>query len=219
MISVHRSDDRYRGGDEAAGIVTRHALSFGPFYDPDNLRFGPVLACNEERLAPGAGFEEHPHSHTEIVTWVVEGELTHRDSAGHSTVVRAGDVAHLSAASGVRHVERNDGTDPLTFLQMWLAPLEPGGEPSYTVVPGIADSTPYALPGAGAMLHARRLSGGERTAVPDAARAYVHVVRGRIALDDEELGPGDAARITGAEGLEAVAVAGPAELLVWELTG
>ncbi|WP_228182884.1 pirin family protein [Streptomyces anulatus] len=219
MISVHRSEDRYRGGDEAAGIVTRHALSFGPFYDPDNLRFGPVLAFNEERLAPGAGFEEHPHSHTEIVTWVVEGELTHRDSAGHSTVVRAGDVAHLSAASGVRHVERNDGTAPLTFLQMWLAPLESGGEPSYTVVPGIADSTPYALPGAGAMLHARRLDAGGRTAVPDAARAYVHVVRGRIALDDEELVPGDAARITGAEGLEAVAVAGPVELLVWELTG
>ncbi|WP_435597590.1 pirin family protein [Streptomyces anulatus] len=219
MISVHRSEDRYRGGDEAAGIVTRHALSFGPFYDPDNLRFGPVLAFNEERLAPGAGFEEHPHSHTEIVTWVVEGELTHRDSAGHSTVVRAGDVAHLSAASGVRHVERNDGTAPLTFLQMWLAPLESGGEPSYTVVPGIADSTPYALPGAGAMLHARRLDTGGRTAVPDAARAYVHVVRGRIALDDEELVPGDAARITGAEGLEAVAVAGPVELLVWELTG
>ncbi|QYA93949.1 pirin family protein [Streptomyces anulatus] len=219
MISVHRSDDRYRGGDEAAGIVTRHALSFGPFYDPDNLRFGPVLACNEERLAPGAGFEEHPHSHTEIVTWVVEGELTHRDSAGHFTVVRAGDVAHLSAASGVRHVERNDGRAPLAFLQMWLAPLEPGGDPSYTVVPGIADSTPYALPGAGAMLHVRRLGGGERTAVPDAARAYVHVVRGRVALDDEELGPGDAARITGAEGLEAVAVAGPAELLVWELAG
>lgn len=216
---MHRSDDRYRGGDEAAGIVTRHALSFGPFYDPDNLRFGPVLACNEERLAPGAGFEEHPHSHTEIVTWVVEGELTHRDSAGHFTVVRAGDVAHLSAASGVRHVERNDGRAPLAFLQMWLAPLESGGDPSYTVVPGIADSTPYALPGAGAMLHVRRLGGGERTAVPDAARAYVHVVRGRVALDDEELGPGDAARITGAEGLEAVAVAGPAELLVWELAG
>ncbi|QSS90551.1 pirin family protein [Streptomyces sp. M54] len=219
MISVHRSEGRYRGGDEAAGIDTRHALSFGPFYDPDNLRFGPILACNEERLAPGAGFEEHPHSHTEIVTWVVEGELTHRDSAGHSTVVRAGDVAHLSAASGVRHVERNDGEGPLAFLQMWLAPLEPGGEPSYTVVPGIADSTPYALPGAGAMLHVRRPAGGERTAVPDAARLYVHVVRGRVALGGEELGPGDAARITGARGLAAVAVDGPAELLVWELAG
>ncbi|MER5681969.1 pirin family protein [Streptomyces sp. NPDC002205] len=218
MISVQRADDRYTGGDGAAGILSRHAFSFGSFYDPDNLRFGAILACNEERLAPGAGFDEHPHSHTEIVTWVVEGELTHRDSAGHATVVRAGDVQHLSSAAGVRHVERNDGDIPLTFLQMWLAPLEPGGEPSYTTVPGIADSTPYALPEAGAMLHVRRLAAGERTAVPDAARAYVHVIGGEVRLDGETLGPGDAARITGAVGLELVAEV-PAQVLVWELSG
>ncbi|MEU8702677.1 pirin family protein [Streptomyces sp. NPDC048680] len=217
MISVRRSGDRFRGGDEAAGIESRHSFSFGTFYDPDNLRFGPVLACNEERLAPGAGFDEHPHSHTEIVTWVVEGELTHRDSTGHATVVRAGDVQHLSAASGVRHVERNDGEAPLTFLQMWLAPLEPGGEPSYTTVPGIADSTPYALPEAGAMLHVRRLGEGERTAVPDAPRVYAHVVRGGALLGDEELAAGDAVRITGESGLELVAV-GAAEVLVWEFS-
>lgn len=221
MISVHRSKDRYRGGEPDAGIETRHALSFGPFYDPDNLRFGPILACNEERLAPGAGFDEHPHSHTEIVTWVVEGELTHRDSAGHSHVVRAGGLAHLSAAAGVRHVERNDGEAPLAFLQMWLAPLESGGAPSYTVVPGFADTAaPYALPAAGAVLHVRRLAAGERTALPDAVRLYVHVVRGRVEVDGEELGPGDAARITGAEGLEAVAVAGAGEgveIVIWEM--
>lgn len=217
VISVRRSGDRFRGGDEAAGIESRHSFSFGTFYDPDNLRFGPVLACNEERLAPGAGFDEHPHSHTEIVTWVVEGELTHRDSAGHATVVRAGDVQHLSAAGGVRHVERNDGDTPLTFLQMWLAPLEPGGEPSYTTVAGIADSTPYALPEAGAMLHVRRLAEGERTAVPDAPRVYVHVVRGGVALGDEELAAGDAARIAGEAGLELVGGSGAVEVLVWEL--
>ncbi|THA33176.1 pirin family protein [Streptomyces sp. A1277] len=216
MISVHRAGDRFQGGDEAAGISSRHSFSFGTFYDPDNLRFGPILACNEERLAPGAGFEEHPHSHTEIVTWVVEGELTHRDTAGHATVVRAGDVQHLSAASGVRHVERNDGGSPLTFLQMWLAPLEPGGEPSYTTVPGIADSTPYALPEAGAMLHVRRLTAGGRAAVPDAPRVYVHVVRGEVRIGGAELAAGDAARITGETGLELVA-AGRAEVLVWEL--
>lgn len=217
VISVQRSDDRFTGGDEAAGIESLHAFSFGGFYDPDNLRFGAMLACNEERLAPGAGFDEHPHSHTEIVTWVVEGELTHRDSTGHATVVRAGDLQHLSAAAGVRHVERNDGDGPLTFLQMWLAPLEPGGEPEYTIVPGIADSTPYALPAAGAMLHVRRLAEGERTAVPDAARAYVHVVAGGVRIGDETLGPGDAARITGEDGPELVA-ADAAEVLIWELS-
>ncbi|MGC5342663.1 pirin family protein [Streptomyces sp. DT24] len=217
MISVHRSGDRYQGGDGEAGITSLHAFSFGHFYDPDNLRFGAVMACNEERLAPGAGFDEHPHSHTEIVTWVIEGELTHRDSAGHATVVRAGDVQHLSSAAGVRHVERNDGTRPLTFLQMWLAPLSPGGEPSYRIVRSLADSTPYALPAAGAVLRVLGLGAGERSALPDAPRWYVHVVRGEVRLAGEELTPGDSARVTGAEGLELVATE-PARVLLWELS-
>jgi redox-sensitive bicupin YhaK (pirin superfamily) len=218
VMDVRRADERYPGGDAAAGIESRHAFSFGPHYDPDNLRFGSLIACNEERLAPGAGFDEHPHSHTEIVTWVVEGELTHRDTAGHETVVRAGDVQRLSAAGGVRHVERNDGPLPLTFVQMWLAPREPGGDPAYEIVRGIADSTPYAVPEAGAMLHVRRLGAGERTAVPDGACVYVHVVRGEVTLDGEDLRPGDAARLTDAEGVDAVAgAASGAELLVWEM--
>ncbi|MEV7241576.1 pirin family protein [Streptomyces sp. NPDC093248] len=215
-MDVRRAGERYRGGDPDSGIESRHAFSFGPHYDPGNLRFGAVIACNEERLAPGAGFDEHPHSHTEIVTWVVEGELTHRDSTGHETKVRPGDVQHLAAAAGVRHVERNDADTPLTFVQMWLAPLEPGGDPSYEIIPGIADSTPYALPAAGAMLHVRRLTPGERTAVPDAPHVYVHVVRGGITLAEETLGEGDSARVTDAEGLDAVAVT-PAELLMWEM--
>ncbi|MER6980107.1 pirin family protein [Streptomyces carpinensis] len=216
---VRRAAERYQGGDPAAGITTRHAFSFGPHYDPDNLRFGALIACNEEHLAPGAGFDEHPHSHTEIVTWVVEGELTHRDSTGHEAVIRPGDVQRLSSAAGVRHVERNDAEAPLTFVQMWLSPLEPGGDPFYEIVHGIADSTPYALPEACAMLHVRRLAAGQRTAVPEAAYVYVHVVRGEVRLDGERLGPGDAARITGAaEDLEAVGVT-DAELLLWEMGG
>ncbi|MFJ6566505.1 pirin family protein [Streptomyces sp. NPDC091292] len=235
-MDVRRAAERYPGGDPAAGIESLHAFSFGPHYDPDNLRFGAVIACNEERLAPGTGFDEHPHSHTEIVTWVVEGELTHRDSTGHASVVRPGDVQRLSSGGGVRHVERNEGPDPLVFVQMWLAPHEPGGEPFYEVVHGIADSTPYALPEATAMLHVRRLIPGERTAVPDAAHVYAHVVRGEVdvrgagssggdggvgrdggvGLGPVSLRPGDAVRISDAKGLEAVART-PAELLLWEM--
>ncbi|MFJ3302069.1 pirin family protein [Streptomyces sp. NPDC086549] len=215
-MDVRRAAERYRGGDPEAGIDSRHAFSFGPHYDPGNLRFGAVIACNEERLAPGAGFDEHPHSHTEIVTWVVEGELTHRDSQGHETLVRPGDVQRLSSAGGVRHIERNDGDAPLAFVQMWLTLLAPGGDPAYEIVHGIADSTPYAVPEAGAMLHVRRLAPKERTAVPDAAYVYVHVVRGEIRLDGEELGPGDSARITDAKSVEAVGVT-EAELLIWEM--
>jgi redox-sensitive bicupin YhaK (pirin superfamily) len=215
-MDVRRAAERYPGGDPEAGIESWHAFSFGPHYDPDNLRFGALIACNEERLAPGAGFEEHRHSHTELVTWVVEGELTHRDSAGHETLVRPGDVQRLSSAAGVRHVERNDGDAPLTFVQMWLAPRGAGGDPAYETVRGIADSTPYAVPEAGAMLHVRRLTAGERTAVPDGAYVYVHVVRGEVRLGGEALGPGDAARITDARELE-LAAGTAAEVLLWEM--
>jgi quercetin 2,3-dioxygenase len=233
-VWVQRAGERYQGGD-GAGIDTRHAFSFSGFYDPDNVRFGPLVACNEERLAPGAGFEPHGHRDVEIVTWVVAGELAHEDSAGHRTVVRPGDLQCLGAGSGVRHAERNAGAEPLRFVQMWLLPgAAPGaaeagaasgdvgregpgdGDPRYEVVRGIADATPYALPRAEAVLHVRRLADGERTAVPDAARAYVHVVRGGIKLAETELRAGDAARVTGARDLAAQAV-GAAELLVWEM--
>ncbi|GAA3395993.1 pirin family protein [Streptomyces roseoviridis] len=219
VIRIQRAAERYAGGTPETGepgIDTRHAFSFGRFYDPDNLRFGALLACNEERLAPGAGFDEHPHSHTEIVTWVVEGELTHRDSTGRATVVRPGDLQHLSSAAGVRHVERNDGPAPLVFVQMWLAPREPGGTPSYEVVRGIADATPYAVPAADAVLHVRRLALGDRTALPDADFLYVHVARGTVRLAGEELAEGDAARVTGETGLVVLAT-GEAEVLVWEM--
>ncbi len=216
VIDVRRAGERYQGGDPEAGIDTRHAFSFGPHYDPENLRFGALIACNEERLAPGAGFDEHPHSHTEIVTWVVQGELTHRDSTGHETRVRPGDVQHLSAAAGVRHVERNAGTGPLTFVQMWLAPRTPGGTPSYALVPGLADATAYPVPRAGAALRVWRPGPGERTGLPAAAYVYAHVVRGEVLLAGQALGPGDAARISPGRSLEAVGVTA-AELLLWEM--
>ncbi|MBD0708009.1 MULTISPECIES: pirin family protein [unclassified Streptomyces] len=206
MTRIQRADERYPGGDPAVGIETRHALSFGPHYDPDNLRFGALLACNEERLAPGAGFDEHPHSHTEIVTWVVEGELTHHDSAGHTTVVRPGDLQRLSSAGGVRHVERNDGDVPLVFVQMWLAPLAPGGEPSYEVVRGVGDA--YGLPAADAVLHVRRLGAGERTGVPAADFAYVHVVRGTVRIEAPD--PTPATNVTSAPGSTPATDATPA---------
>jgi len=250
MLQVWRAADRYRGGDPEAGVDTRHAFSFSGFYDPDNTGFGTLVACNEERLAPGAGFPEHPHRDVEIVTWVVEGELEHRDSTtGRSTRVRPGDVQRLGAGTGVRHVERNAGEGELRFVQMWLVPgaygsAEDGSagdgsagdgsevraagahrprEPEYEVVHGIADGTPFAVPGTEAVLHVRRLPAGARTAVPEAAWVYVHVVRGACELGGEWLAEGDAARITDARELAAAAApagpggAGGAELLMWEM--
>ncbi|NLU69258.1 pirin family protein [Streptomyces sp. HNM0574] len=217
MLQVWREAGRYRGGDRDAGIETRHAFSFSGFYDPDNVGFGLLVACNEERLAPGSGFGEHPHRDVEIVTWVVEGELEHVDSTGQRCVVRPGDVQRLRAGGGVRHVERNAGDGPLRFVQMWLVPGSFGGDPEYEVVRGIADGTPFALPGTEAVLHVRRLAPGERSAVPDAAWVYLHVVRGAAEIAGERLTAGDAARIADARDLEVAAAEGPAELLVWEM--
>ncbi|MBM9509621.1 pirin family protein [Actinacidiphila acididurans] len=196
MIEVRRDAERYRGGDPGAGIDSRHAFSFGAHYDPTNLRFGLLLACNEERLAPGAGFAEHPHRDTEIVTWVVEGELTHHDSAGHSAVVRPGQAQLLSAGAGVRHTERNEGTGPLTFVQMWLHPAAFGTPPRYAVRTA-ADLAPLGQPGA-ELLVLRSAA-----PLPAAPFLYVHCVRGRLRLAGHTLGPGDAARITAEAGLHA----------------
>ncbi|WP_171161840.1 pirin family protein [Streptomyces sp. I05A-00742] len=216
-IQVRRAAERYRGGDPAAGIETRHAFSFSGFYDPDNVRFGPLVACNEEHLAPGAGFAEHPHRDVEIVTWVVEGELTHEDSAGHVAVVRRGDVQWLSAGEGVRHVERNAGGVPLRFVQMWLSPLEGGGSPSYGVERAVSDGAVCHLRRAGAVLHVRRLGAGERCALPGAQWLYVHVVRGSLRIGEYVVGAGDAARIQDAVEVDGVALGEGAELVVWEM--
>lgn len=211
MIEVRRADERYPGGEPAAGIETWHAFSFGARYEPDNVRFGLLLACNEERLAPGAGFAEHPHRDTEIVTWVVQGELEHRDSAGHTAVVRAGEAQLLSAGAGLRHTERNAASGPLVFVQMWLHPAGFGGEPRYAVGRG----TRFTPPGQPlAALHVRREGGP----LPEAPFVYVHVVRGRVRLGSWTLGPGDAARLRDERAVR-VAVIGPAEYLVWEMHG
>ncbi|MFI0740847.1 pirin family protein [Streptomyces sp. NPDC021100] len=214
-IQVRRAAERYRGGDPEAGIETRHAFSFSGFYDPDNVRFGPLIACNEESLAPGAGFDEHPHRDVEIVTWVVEGELTHEDSAGHVVTVRPGDVQWLSAGAGVRHVERNASGVPLRFVQMWLDPVEGGGAPAYEVARSVRDGVVLTVSNAGAALHVLRPRAGERLALPAGEWLYMHVVRGVVRLEAEELVVGDAARVLGAPGLDVVAVGGGAEVLVW----
>lgn len=215
VMWVQRAGERFRGGDDA-GVDTRHAFSFSGFYDPDNVRFGLLVACNEERLAPGAGFAEHPHRDVEIVTWVVEGELTHEDSTGQRTRVRPGDLQRLSAGRGVRHAERNTGSVPLRFVQMWLTPSAYGGEPGYEVVRQVPDTASYPMARADAVFHVCRPAGAGRTPLPDAPWVYVHVVRGTVDIAGERLGPGDAARIADASGMTAEA-AGAAEFLVWEM--
>ncbi|MFD0528199.1 pirin family protein [Kitasatospora arboriphila] len=129
---LRRAPERYRS-TPAEGIETRHSFSFSGHYDPKNTHFGALLACNEETLAPGAGFDEHRHRDTEILTWVLEGALAHRDDDGHAGVVRPGMVQHLSSGSGIGHTERNLGGSavPVRFVQMWLQPDTFGTPPAY----------------------------------------------------------------------------------------
>jgi redox-sensitive bicupin YhaK (pirin superfamily) len=233
-ITVHPAFERYASVPEP-GVLTRHAFSFAGHYDPANTHFGALLACNEETLAPGAGFAPHKHRDTEILTWVVEGALAHRDDHGHAAVVRPGRVQYLGAGSGVSHSEGNVGgaTVPVRFVQFWLQPDEYGAEPRYglrTAPAGgglvlLADGAD--LRRADAALHLLRIDPhSPLPALPQAAYRYLHVVGGRVGFRTasgprgigREAGPGDSVRITGA--VDPVdPVAGPDGLvaLLWEM--
>lgn len=236
-MQVRRSAQR--PATESDGIVSRHSFSFGPYYDPGNLGFGALLACNEDVIAPGAGYPPHPHRETEIVTWVLSGILRHRDDHGGQGIVEAGMVQRLSAGSGVEHSELSIAeAGELHLVQMWVRPDEVGGPPDYAVVdvssslsggqltpivsglPQHRGVAPLTLRQAGAGLSAARLGAGMGIALPAAALAHLLVTAGSVEIEAdgvaESIGPGDAVRIIGADG-EAVRAAGDAEILVWEL--
>ena len=214
---------------------TAHAFSFSAHYDPANVSFGALLACNEEQLAPGAGFAAHRHRDTEILTWVLEGALAHRDDHGHEAVIRPGQLQYLSAGAGVSHSEVNAvaAGDPVRFLQFWLQPGEFATEPGYAVrevdpeTPSALLTPPGMLRRADASLHLLRA--GAYLPLPELPRAayvYVHVARGGLGFREKdgpkgrgrEVAEGDAVRIS--EGTQLIdPTAGPegVELLVWAM--
>ena len=232
-FELRRANDRYRGGDPGAGVSTLHAFSFSGFYDPANIRFGLLLACNEEQLAPGAGFDEHTHRDTEIVTWVLAGELEHRDADGTAVRLRPGDAQLLSAGGGVRHVERNAGARPLRFVQMWLHPDTFGGPPRHTVARQPANGGPGLHPVASGrpsvpaplalrQPHAVLYAGRGAAELPAAPFRHVHALRGRPTVAGRALEPGDTLRITGGGPLPLAPPAegegeGEPEYLMWEM--
>ncbi len=237
---LRRSAERYLS-EPAEGITTRHAFSFAGHYDPKNTSFGALLACNEETLAPGAGYDAHRHADTEIVTWVVGGALAHRDDAGHASVVRPGMVQVQSAGAGMTHTERNLGgaTEPVTFLQMWLQPDEFGGAPGFGLrsVPA-ADGLTLLASGRPSDENALRLRRRDAALwlvrapawtplpeLPAAPYRYAHVVAGSVGYRTVP-GPqgggrgasaGDAVRITGDAFADPTAGEDGVELLLWEM--
>jgi redox-sensitive bicupin YhaK (pirin superfamily) len=224
VIEVRRAGDRVVTRTD--WLDSRHSFSYGSHYDPANTHFGLLLACNEDRLAAGAGFAEHPHRDVEVVTWVVAGLLRHADDAGHRGEARPGVVQRMSAGAGVRHAE-HAGPDGAHYVQMWLRPASPGGEPAYDTVavgPGLTELTPLRQPAA--TLHAGRLPAGGSATLPAAAYRHVLVVAGTVELGSAagaadagaasvvRLEPGDAARLTGGGPVELRSPAG-ADVVAW----
>ncbi|WP_210649639.1 pirin family protein [Nocardioides sp. SYSU D00065] len=213
-----------RSSSTAAGRVTHHSFSFGPHYDPANLGFGPLVCHNDDRLDPGAGYPEHPHSELEIVTWVLEGALVHTDSTGARHVVEAGHAQVLSAGAGIRHSEVADASSGrCRFVQAWLAPSRPGGAPSYVRGEAPAPGTGLAevvggdgLPiGArGARLLVARLANGQSVTLPQDPRQHVFAATGAAEVAGLALGAGDAVRLADEPG-HVVTARADAELLVW----
>ena len=195
-VVVRRAAERFR--TDQPGITTWHSFSSGPHYDPANLSFGPVVACDEHLLDPGAGFDPHPHARVELVSWVLDGALEHEDANGRTRVVVPGRAQYQLAGSGIRHAERNaSASAPLHFVQLWVMTDED--------VPDYDLAEPPLNLSAGTF---RVLRTGSAD-LPAAAIAHLFVAAGQYELDGVELRAGDSVRATD----ERLTVAGAGELL------
>ena len=229
-VLIHRAKDRFH--TQIDWLDSWHSFSFGSHYNPDNTHHGLLLVSNDDIIQPGTGFMTHPHQDMEIVTWVLEGELEHRDSEGNRGVITPGLAQRMSAGTGIWHSEMNpSSTKAVRLIQMWVPPDTRKIQPSYeqldvsqnlaggSLVP-IASGTKkgaITIRQKNATLWVARLAAGASVRVPEASHAHVFVATGEAHL--EKAGPllqGDAARLVGAGQPSVTAGSNGAEILIWE---
>ena len=230
MTELRRASDR--GHAEHGWLESYHSFSFADYHDPEHMGYGPLRVINEDRVQPGTGFGTHGHRDMEIITYVLEGALGHKDSIGNGSTIVPGDVQRMSAGTGVRHSEYNHEQQGVThFLQIWIEPKRQGIAPSYEQKHfGAAEkrgrlrliASPDGREGSVSMnqdafLYAGLFDGEERARLEIAAgrNGYVHVARGKLTVNGQPLGAGDALK-TGSGAIEIERAQG-AEVLVFDL--
>ena len=231
MLTLRRAEERGRAN--FGWLDSRHSFSFGSYFDEKHMGFGPLRVINDDRVAGGGGFPTHPHADMEIVTYVLEGALEHKDSLGTGSVVRPGDVQRMSAGSGVRHSEFNASkSDPVHFLQIWIVPEKRGIEPSYEQKAFSDDDKRGRLrlvgsrDGRDGSVTIHRDVDFYATVLADkdivshelktGRVAWVQVAKGTAVLNGEQLYPGDGVAIEAAGTLQLTGTS-DAEVLVFDM--
>jgi quercetin 2,3-dioxygenase len=231
MISIRRSNQR--GGGDFGWLSTRHTFSFDQYYDPRYMGFRSLRVINEDVVAPGEGFPTHPHRDMEIITYVLEGALSHEDSLGSGSVIRPGDGQRLSAGRGLRHSEMNASAKvPVHFLQIWITPDSQGYDPSYEqrAFPNREKrgklrliASPDGADGSvtihqDARLYVSLLSSEEVVthALAKGRYAWLHVAKGAVELNGKALHQGDGAAIRDESALS-IKGTQDAEILLFDL--
>ena len=231
MVSIRRSAER--GHANHGWLDSYHSFSFADYYDPQHMGFSTLRVINEDYVAPGTGFGTHPHRDMEIITYILAGELEHKDSMGNGSVIRPGDVQRMSAGTGVLHSEFNPSPDrQVHLLQIWIQPNRRGVEPGYeqkrfedaekrgrlrlVASPDGADGSVTIHQNA--RVYAGLIDGAERVEHTLAAgrTAYVHVARGTVTVNNNVLGAGDALKASG-ESVLAFERGANAEILLFDL--
>ena len=232
MLDIRNSDDR--GIGEHGWLSSRHSFSFANYYDPKHMGFGPLRVINEDRVTAGHGFGAHTHNDMEIISYVLEGALEHKDNIGNGSVIRYGDVQRMSAGTGVRHSEFNHSkTDGVHFLQIWIMPNVKGIEASYEekhfepaskqgkwrLIASPDGAEGSVLVHQDVLIYASILNEGDKLEynLAESRCGYLHVARGNVTVNGLELKSGDAVKVTN-ESQIVVSSEDEAEILWFDMT-